>query len=388
MNQFQLVATLSKSANNGILPNHYLDKGPFQPHMGYLYEVCEVGPPNWQNPYDCNMPRELAVSWGADPVLSATRINSTTIRLRLNLDQNTISSVMVTRQGSDDPCRQGQTLGNGLQGCPSNPQVLAQNTPVIYNWTATPQNSVAPGFDHPLTPPFVIDIPDDATVHPGAEYWYQTSVVWLGTLEQDAATVNVPSFYATAKAGLLGGGTQPIKLNGNAPPPPSGSSAAAAPSIRTATPTSSSAMIRPAGTTTTAPTQQAVTAPRPMMAPIMKPATPMLQPGQPMMSSTGASAASTVPPSPTAARPMMAPAAPSAPSVMPKIGVLPGSASRIGRVQRKPQDAQALFMLGKAYCGKNLKDICASYMYMALSSAQRSGNMSLVKQIKASLGTK
>ncbi len=74
-------------------------------------------------------------------------------------------------------------------------------------------------------------------------------------------------------------------------------------------------------------------------------------------------------------------------SVTPKVGVLPAGANRIGRVPLRP-DAGALFTLGKVYCGKNLKDICASYMYMALSSAQSAGNTSLVKQIKASLGTK
>jgi hypothetical protein len=88
----------------------------------------------------------------------------------------------------------------------------------------------------------------------------------------------------------------------------------------------------------------------------------------------------------TAARPMLAPAGQQAPVVVPKVGMLQSGANRISRVQQMPQDAQALYTLGKAYCGKNLKDICASYLYMALSSAQSSGNTSLVKQIKASLG--
>lgn len=78
----------------------------------------------------------------------------------------------------------------------------------------------------------------------------------------------------------------------------------------------------------------------------------------------------------------------SVPTTSPKTGVLPRGASHIGRLQQKPLDAQALFTLGKAYCGKNLKNVCESYMYMALSSAQSSGNTALVKQIKASLGTK
>ena len=81
----------------------------------------------------------------------------------------------------------------------------------------------------------------------------------------------------------------------------------------------------------------------------------------------------------------MAPTGQSATSAMLRAGVLPGGGRR--RVQQMPQDAQALYALGKAYCGKNLKDVCASYMYMALSSAQSAGNASLVKQIKASLGT-
>jgi hypothetical protein len=82
---------------------------------------------------------------------------------------------------------------------------------------------------------------------------------------------------------------------------------------------------------------------------------------------------------------MTAPTSQSARSSATRIGTLP-SASRISRVQQRPPDAQALYALGKAYCGKNLKNLCGSYMYMALSSAQSSGDTSLVKQIKASLG--
>ena len=112
--------------------------------------------------------------------------------------------------------------------------------------------------------------------------------------------------------------------------------------------------------------------------------TPMLQPRQPMMSSTGAAAGSTSAPSATTARPMMAPTGQSASSAMLKVGALPGGAR--SRVQQ-PRDAEALYALGEAYCAKNLKNICMSYMYMAISSAQSAGNASLVKQIKASLGT-
>ncbi|HEV2615718.1 MAG TPA: hypothetical protein VGU63_03805, partial [Candidatus Acidoferrales bacterium] len=48
-------------------------------------------------------------------------------------------------------------------------------------------------------------------------------------------------------------------------------------------------------------------------------------------------------------------------------------------------DAPALYALGEAYCAKNLKNACLSYMYVALSSARNTGNAALATQIKTSL---
>ena len=379
----QQLAVLTKPAHNSTLPTSYLDSGPLQPHWGYMYEVCEGNAPNWINPYNCAGP-PVAVSWGADPVLTATRLNGTTMQLRLAIDQNTVTSIMVTRQASDDPCRQGQQLGNGLQGCPDNPVTLAQSIPTIYKWDFSQQSQVPPGFDHPQTPPYVINIPND-TVKPGVEYYYQAAVVWAGTVGQNSAIVTVPSFYGTlSRQQSLAGGVTSIKQGSGAPPPPSQSGTAAvavaAPMTRAVAPTASAA-----------PPAQSVTAARPMMAPMATQTAPMLQPGQPMMSSTPSAAARSLAPPSAATSPAVASG--SAPtsrmiSSAKRVEVLPGAAnlaSAIKEVQQRPHDAQALYALGKAYCASKLKNAGVSDMYMALQLAEQAHNTALATQIKSSL---
>ncbi len=79
---WQQIAALQKVANGGTLPGHYTDSDLLQPHTGYEYEVCEGGSPNWQFPNNCASPPGVqhggqtygVITWGADPVLSATRV--------------------------------------------------------------------------------------------------------------------------------------------------------------------------------------------------------------------------------------------------------------------------------------------------------------------------
>ncbi|HLV95388.1 MAG TPA: hypothetical protein VKS44_09375 [Candidatus Acidoferrales bacterium] len=378
-NGYEQLAALDKTANNGTLPTRYTDSGPFQPHTGYQYEICEGGSPNWQNPNNCASPHGVqhgaanygTVTGGADPVLTATRVNANTVRLKLSLDQYTISSITVTRQGSDDPCRQGGTLGNGLQGCqttkigPGGVGVSPAQTVTVYNWNWTSSSQYPPGFQSTQTGPWVVNLPDDTAVKPGVEYYYIAHVVWEWSVAQDSQTVTAPkNAYASATQQTLAGGSIPIKQNGGAPPPQSGSKTAAgsmvSPTSRTVMPASSSSMMRPAGPTTAPPPQQSVTAARPMTAPMMTPAPPLLQPGRTMMSSTGAS-----PPATTASRANLDAA--------------------IKEAQQKPHDAQAQYALGKAYCANNQKNTGVKYLNIALRLAEQAGNAPLAAQIRASL---
>ena len=398
-NGWQQLAALDKATNNGILPNHYTDSTLLQPHLGYEYAVCEGGSPNWQAPVNCASPHGIAtngniVTWGADPVLSASRVGANTVKLQLALDQYTVTSIVVTRQASDDPCRQGGTLGNGLQGCPTptiGPNGVGTNPSVtVYNWNASPGSQYPPGFQNSQSAPFVINLPDDTTVKPGVEYYYLAQVTWLSSVGQDSNTVTVPNAYATAtlQQGLVGGG-KPIKLKGNAPPSPTQSKAATtmiSPTSRTITPAPSSPMMAPAGSPTAAPPQQ-MTATRPAVAPMITAAPPMLQPGRPMISSTVPSSAPLLGQPVTAATPAIAPVNAPMPPLR-SSQVLPSPANLnagVKQLQQRPHDAQALYALGEAYCASNLRNTGVSYMYMALLLAEQAGNAPLAAQIKTSL---
>lgn len=376
-NGYQQLAELDKSSNNGTLPHRYSDTGPFQPHTGYTYEVCEGGSPNWQNPNNCASPPGVVhdssgfgiVTGGANPVLTATRVSANTVKLKVSLDQYTISSITVTRQGSDDPCRQGGTLGNGLQGCTTTKigsggvPVSPANTVTVFDWTSSSGSQYPPGWQNTQTAPFVVNLPDDTTVKPGVEYYYLAHVVWLWSVAQDSQTVTAPkNAYASASLQQsIAGGSIPIKQNGGAPPPQSGSKPAIAPMVsptsRTITPASSSPMTR-SKVPATSPPQQSTA--KPTTSPIMASAPPLLQPGRTMLSSTGAAQPS------TGASP-------------------PNLDAAIKEAQQKPNDPQALYDLGKAYCANNQRDTGIRYLNAALPLAERAGNSALTAQIKANL---
>ena len=381
-NGWQQLASLDKASNGGVLPVHYTDNSLLQPHTGYQYEVCEGGSPNWQNPVNCLSPHGVQhgsansgiVTWGANPVLSATRAGANSVKLQLALDQYTVTSVVVTRQGSDDPCRQGGTLGNGLQGCSTvSSNGLGgspANTVTVYSWNESQASQYPPGFQNSQSAPFVINLPDDTSVKPGVEYYYVAQVTWLWAVEQDSITVTVPSFYATATSQRFAGGLKSIQPNGSAPPPPPPSQSRSAVMM-----SPSSRSIAPAMVTTNAaaPAPPPGTAGTPMLAATSTTATPMLQAGRPMLAEPATSSA------PTNAQPVSASRAAT---------TLPNSSNilaRIKELQQKPHDPQALYELGKAYCASRARNTGVSYMYMALLLAEQKGNLPLAAQIKATL---
>jgi hypothetical protein len=234
---FQQLAKLDKAANNGPLPDRYVDTGPLLPHTSYYYEVCESDPDQYKR--NCADSKGIS-TWGADPILMATRVNATTVKLQIAVDQAIgISSLSVTREGSDDPCRQGGTLGNGLQGCrtvttgPNGVPMSPAHITTVYNWT---QGSAGGWTTNSTSAPYLINIPNDTGLAPGVEYYYQAHVVWV-SVGQDSATVTVPNAYATAPSQSMHvGGPKPIS---NAPPAPKSSAAArqaTAPMLRPTSP--------------------------------------------------------------------------------------------------------------------------------------------------------
>lgn len=388
------IATLN--ATNGVLPGHYIDQGTYGalPHAPYQYLVCNggggLGLPN------CAL-SAVTFRWGTDPVLTATRVNANTVQLKIAVDEaEDVSMISVTRQGSDDPCRQGQQLGNGLQGCPTvgpNGTSVAQTT-TVYNWSASGAVQSPPGLQNSKSAPYVISLPNDTTVKPGVEYYYLAQVGWAtGNVSgpvQTSETATVPSFYGVlARQQSLAGGITPVKQGSGAPPPSSQSGAAPA---RAATPMTQA--IAPAASSvrmTAAPPPQTVTAARPMLAPMATQTAPMLQPGRPMMSATPSAATPPLAQPNTAMRPTAAPGNASTARMIPSakpVEALPGAANlaaAIKEVQQKPHDPQALYALGKAYCASKLKNAGVSDMYMALQLAEQAHNTALATQIKGSL---
>jgi len=201
------------------LASRYTDSG-LQPHTYYQYMVCEGDLGQGDQPVGGNcILSKPTLTAGANPILSAERVSPTTVRLTMYVDNDPgISSISVTREGSDDPCRQGVTLGSGLQGCPTTkmvngvPQSTANNI-TVYNWTWSA--AVKPSWTEiSKTPGYQITLPDDTTVKPGVEYYYVAHVVPNG----DSVVVTVPNAYTTAPSQqMVGGVTQPMK--GGAPPP-------------------------------------------------------------------------------------------------------------------------------------------------------------------------
>jgi hypothetical protein len=167
----------------------WADTSPLTPHTPYDYWVC-TGKPDAS--MDSCAPFPSVTLWGANPVLTAVRSSATTVNLSVAVDNLfTLIALKVTREGGDDPCRQGSRLGNGAQGCKTRtfgPGGVPQNAPTISTvYQISPGSSIG---SNSTSPPWVIDIPDD-TVTAGVEYYYTAIATWIGPLEQDSQTVTV-----------------------------------------------------------------------------------------------------------------------------------------------------------------------------------------------------
>ncbi|HSM85986.1 MAG TPA: fibronectin type III domain-containing protein [Candidatus Limnocylindrales bacterium] len=299
-------------------PSTYTDSG-LLPHTGYFYTVCE-GDPYVTFGNNCVADYKAAVTWGADPILTATRVNATTVQLNIAVDNFfDLYSLSVTRQGSDDPCRQGTSLRNGTQGCRTQSigangvAVNAPNTVTVFD-----KQAGGGGFGSISTSaPWVIQI-QDASVKPGVEYYYIAHVTWLGRLEQDSAVVTVPNAFALAspsRVGIAGSGIKPIPLGG----------------------------------------------PRP--APMERRPSPMERRPAPMGRR----------PAPVQINPRTSPALRSEGLDL---------ESAINNAKARPGDAQALYSLGQSYCANRLRSPCLSLMYMGLLQAQKAGNAQLSTEIR------
>jgi hypothetical protein len=296
---------LDVAGNKFTLNTKYVDSDGLLPHSTYGYAICEgIHAPVWNNCADSR----YVVTWGVDPILAATRTGPASVKLSVAVDNMfALGRIGVTRQGSDDPCRQGTTLGNGAQGCRTQTygaNGVPQNAPnivTVYEQTnAFGSNSGGA--------PWVIDGPDDTAVQPNVEYYYQAQVTWGGSVEQNSTVVTVPTwnrFIVPGKAKVPNGMIKPIKPPPNVPHAPTRPLAA-----RTVAPISRSAAMRITGLSLDA---------------------------------------------------------------------------AISNAKQKPGDAQALYTLGQAYCGRRMRGPCVSVMYMGLLQAQRAGNSALSAQITNSL---
>lgn len=278
-------------ADSGILPSRYNDPSTLPPHSPFAYQVCQ-GPPSDGTDVNCASSTASYV-WGADPVLTAVPLGTTSVQLEIAVDDAVdIDAISVTRGVIDNTCGQGKQLGNGLQGCST--VTIAPNgvgtplgpgpTTTVYSWKWA---GTSPSISN--SAPYIIDVPNDTTVQPGVEYFYQAQVVWghyepSQPLSQDSGNVvvTVPTALEVQASARLANGIQPVKLNGGAPPPQSQSSAMAK--------SAASPMMVPAGSTAP-PAQQSVSAASPMLAPTATPATSTIQPAHTTMASTAAAAA-------------------------------------------------------------------------------------------------
>jgi hypothetical protein len=223
-----LVADLNQMANNYHLNTSYTDTGPFMPHASYNYLLCEGDPASIAAQYGNNCAKTGFFStWGADPVLTATRVNATTVKLTVAVDNGAaFQGMSITREGSDDPCRQGTTLSNGLQGCPTRTVGPNGVAAPVGNITTLDLASLAGSVSSPLGfGPWSISYLDN-TVKPGVEYYYIAHVNLNGS-QQDSAVATAPSQYALLPppSKMTLGAIKPIKTPSPMPAPVAGRTA-------------------------------------------------------------------------------------------------------------------------------------------------------------------
>ncbi len=86
------------------------------PHTGYTWTVCEG-----TREQTANCSQVPGLTLGADPVIQAARTSPTSVRLKFFIDNPVgITRFVVTRESSNDPCRQPSML-NGKQVCLTGP---------------------------------------------------------------------------------------------------------------------------------------------------------------------------------------------------------------------------------------------------------------------------
>ena len=185
------IAILNGDATAKVPPDRYSDAGPLGPHYPYDYYVCSGSHDTLMR--NCAHSNHI-YTWGLNPVMNAVRSSPTTVKLSVAVDNlSTLARLKVTRQDSNDPCRNGGTLGNGSQGCKTTsygPNGVPINAPVI---TTVYDKGPNTGFgSSTATAPYMIEIPDD-TVTDGVEYYYQAHATWNASVEQDSQTITVPA---------------------------------------------------------------------------------------------------------------------------------------------------------------------------------------------------
>jgi hypothetical protein len=186
------IAILNADGSAKVPPTRYQDNGPLGPHFTYYYYVCDGS-------RDVQM-RNCALStpvstWGANPIMTATRSSPTTVKLSVAVDNlTTLSGLRITRQDNRNPCAQGATLANGEQGCKTksySSNGIPINAPII----TTIYDKARPGTDFGANgqgAPYVIELPDDA-VTAGVEYYYQAEASW--GVVQDSQVATVPAGF-------------------------------------------------------------------------------------------------------------------------------------------------------------------------------------------------
>jgi hypothetical protein len=194
--------------------------GTLVPHNTATFQVCEGMGYVYSFPQpNCAKSGPVTLG-GLDPVLSvaASGANAATITVAVDNPKN-LTAIDVVRQESDDPARQGTTLGNGLQGCRLSSPVPGQsihctNTPVLH--LDIPKSTTVSGAS------FVVGT--DQNLTPGIVYYYTATATWFGSLQQTSQVVAFADSRtypgARGERSLVPAGdraTVPVK--GHAPPP-------------------------------------------------------------------------------------------------------------------------------------------------------------------------
>jgi len=177
--------------------------GTLLPHNTAAFQVCEgIG---YVYGYHPNCAESNAVNIGGlDPVLRVTAQSTTSAKLEVTVDNPAhLTSIDVTRQESDDPARQGTTLGNGLKGCllpsPVAGAVLTcTNSSVIH--------FVVPANSHSGT----FAVGEDSNLKPGVTYYYTASANWFGTMQQSSQVVSFTDTYIISIPPVRGRSLAPV----------------------------------------------------------------------------------------------------------------------------------------------------------------------------------